>query len=129
MPFTVNIKYESNGKNVANAKVTMTNTTTSDVIEGNTDENGNLKLSSVPPGVYNITSSITLSKEEYESLTGETTRYKEIHFGGIQEKVTVNANISSTSFTIANGNLGDLVIKQYYSLLSGKMYIFAHGIF
>lgn len=66
------------------------------------------------PGEYNITSELKMSKTDYEKLFGKTTNYETVHFGGSQEKVKVNANISSTVMQISSGNIGDLVIKQYY---------------
>lgn len=120
VPFTVNIKYDASkypsvaDKGAANVTVTLVNAATNDKITGKTDANGDLKLTAVLPGTYSVQAELQLKKNEYEQLLGEDTSYEIVHFGGFQEKVTVNANISSTLIRISNGNLGDLVIKQYY---------------
>ncbi len=120
VPFTVNIKYDASkypavaNKGVANATVTMENAATGDKIIGKTDANGDLKLDAVLPGNYSIRAELQLKKSEYETEVGEQTSYQIVHFGGFQEKVTVNANISAALVRISSGNLGDLVIKQYY---------------
>ncbi|MCL1670683.1 DUF4876 domain-containing protein [Elizabethkingia sp. HX XZB] len=118
--FTVSVKYDqSKFPNMANkgaAKVTVNleNTATGAKITGVTDDNGELKLDAVMPGDYNITSELKMPKTDYEKMFGESTNYETVHFGGSQEKVKVNANISSTIMQISSGNIGDLVIKQYY---------------
>ncbi|UKB82939.1 DUF4876 domain-containing protein [Chryseobacterium sp. MEBOG06] len=120
VPFTVNIKYDASkypsvaDKAVANVTVTMENAATGDKITGKTDANGDLKLTALLPGTYSIRAELQLKKSEYEQQLGQETSYEIVHFGGFQEKVTVNANISSTLVRISSGNLGDLVIKQYY---------------
>lgn len=120
VPFTVNIKYDASkypgvaDKGVANVTIIMENSATGDKITGKTDVNGDLKLNAVLPGSYTIQAELQLNKNEYEQQLGEETSYEVVHFGGFQEKVTVNANISSALVRISSGNLGDLVIKQYY---------------
>ncbi|MFZ4929928.1 DUF4876 domain-containing protein [Chryseobacterium sp. Mn2064] len=120
VPFTVNIKYDASkypavaDKGVANVTITLVNAATNDKIIGKTNADGDLVLSAVLPGTYSIQAELQLKKNEYEQQLGEDTSYEIVHFGGFQEKVTVNANISSTLVRISSGNLGDLVIKQYY---------------
>ncbi|NIF04365.1 DUF4876 domain-containing protein [Chryseobacterium sp. Tr-659] len=120
VPFTVNIKYDASkypsvaDKGVANVTITMSNAVTGDKIIGKTDANGDLKLNAVLPGTYSVQAELQLKKSEYEQQIGENTSYEIVHFGGFQEKITVNANISSALVRISSGNLGDLVIKQYY---------------
>ena len=119
MAFTVTVKFDNASGNVANkgaanAKVVLVNTLTRDSIKGNTDANGELKLNSILPGTYNVTSELKMTKDEYQKAFGQTTSYPVVNFGGFQEKVTVNANVSSTVITVSSGNLGDLVIKQIY---------------
>lgn len=120
VPFTVNIKYDASkypsvaDKGVANVTITMENAATGDKVTGKTDANGDLKLNAVLPGTYTVQAELQLKKNEYEQQLGESTSYEIVHFGGFQEKVAVNANISSALVRISSGNLGDLVIKQYY---------------
>ncbi len=120
VPFTVNIKYDASkypsaaDKGVANVTVILKNTATGDQITGKTDANGDLKLNAVLPGNYSIQAELQLKKSEYEQQIGQETSYEIVHFGGFDEKVTVNANTSSKLIRITSGNLGDLVIKQYY---------------
>ena len=113
--FSITVKYsQANNALASNAKIKMENTSTGDVITGTTNSNGELKLDNVLPGNYNITGEVTLSKADYEKLFGEKTDNTEVYFGGQQEKVTVNANVTSTILNISSGKLGELVIKQYY---------------
>ncbi|CAD0220817.1 DUF4876 domain-containing protein (plasmid) [Chryseobacterium panacisoli] len=120
VPFTVNIKYDASkypsvaDKGVANVTVILKNTATEDQIIGKTDANGELKLDAVLPGSYSIQAELQLKQSEYEQQIGEETSYEIVHFGGFDEKVTINANTSSKLIRITSGNLGDLVIKQYY---------------
>jgi hypothetical protein len=120
VPFTVNIKYDASkypsvaDKGVANVTVMMKNNATGDQITGKTDANGDLKLNAVLPGNYSVQAELQLKQSEYEQQIGEETSYEIVHFGGFDEKVTVNTNTSSKLLRITSGNLGDLVIKQYY---------------
>ncbi|WP_330747399.1 DUF4876 domain-containing protein [Chryseobacterium sp. CP-77] len=120
VPFTVNIKFDASkypsvaDKGVANVTVILKNTATEDQITGKTDENGELKLNAVLPGNYSIQAELQLKKSEYEQQIGEETSYEIVHFGGFDEKVIINANTPSKLVRITSGNLGDLVIKQYY---------------
>lgn len=120
VPFTVNIKFDASkypsvaDKGVANVTVILKNTATEDQIIGKTDENGELKLNAVLPGNYSVQAELQLKKSEYEQQIGEETSYEIVHFGGFDEKVIINANTPSKLVRITSGNLGDLVIKQYY---------------
>lgn len=120
VPFTINIKYDASkypsvaDKGVANVTVILKNTATEDQIVGKTDANGELKLDAVLPGSYSVQAELQLKQSEYEQQLGEETSYEIVHFGGFDEKVTINANTSSKLVRITSGNLGDLVIKQYY---------------
>ncbi|WPO92116.1 DUF4876 domain-containing protein [Chryseobacterium sp. HR92] len=120
VPFTVNIKYDASkypsvaDKGVANVTVILKNAATEDQIIGKTNADGDLILDAVLPGTYSIQAELQLKQSEYEQQIGEETSYEIVHFGGFDEKVTVNANTSSKLVRITSGNLGDLVIKQYY---------------
>ncbi|UKB80752.1 DUF4876 domain-containing protein [Chryseobacterium sp. MEBOG07] len=120
VPFTVNIKYDASkypsvaDKGAANVIITMENAATGDKVTGKTDANGDLKLSAMLPGTYSLQAELQLKKKEYEQQIGEETSYEIVHFGGFDEKVTINSNTSSKLVRITSGNLGDLVIKQYY---------------
>ncbi|MCJ7932745.1 MAG: DUF4876 domain-containing protein [Chryseobacterium sp.] len=117
VPFTITAKYDAvklSGKNAANVDVILENTSTGDKIIGKTDANGELKFEAILPGTYNITAESKMSKQEYQELFGASIASAEAHFGGMQEKVTINANISSTIVTLSSGRVGDLLIKQVY---------------
>ncbi|UTX50559.1 DUF4876 domain-containing protein [Chryseobacterium sp. MA9] len=120
VPFTVNIKYDASkypsaaDKGVANVTVILKNTVTEDRIIGKTDANGDLILDAVLPGTYSVQAELQLKQHEYEQQIGEETSYEIVHFGGFDEKVVINANTPSKLIRITSGNLGDLVIKQYY---------------
>lgn len=120
VPFTVNIKYDASkypsvaDKGVANVTVILKNSATEDQIIGKTNANGDLVPDAVLPGTYSVQAELQLKQNEYEQQIGEETSYEIVHFGGFDEKVTINANTSSKLVRITSGNLGDLVIKQYY---------------
>lgn len=116
VPFAVTVKYDPavGGAAAANTKVVLKNTATGEEVTGTTDANGELKLTKVLPGTYNITASATLTKAEYSTLFGLATNQSEISFNGSQQSVTVNTNVSSTTILLSNGRVGDFVIKQYY---------------
>ena len=116
VPFKVLVKFDASagGKVAANAAVTHTNTATGENLTGTTDANGELSLTQVLPGQYNIISNITLTSAQYYEIFGITTTRNEIAFNGSQNGVTVNVKVSSTTIMLSNGTVGDFVIKQYY---------------
>lgn len=116
VPFTIAAKYDSKleGKEAANVNVILENTSTGDKIIGKTDENGELKFNAILPGTYNITADMTMSKQDYEDTFEIPTVNPEVYFGGMQEKVIVNVNVSATVVTLSSGRIEDLVIKQVY---------------
>ncbi len=116
VPFTVMVKFDQTvgGLNAKNTNVVLKNDATGEEVKGKTDENGELKLTQVFPGVYSIVADLSLTKEQYFDIFGMSTNREEINFNGSQEKVSINANISSTAITLSNGTVGDFVIKQHY---------------
>jgi len=116
VPFTVTVKYDASvgGAVAKDATVTLTNDATGDVITGQTDANGELKLTEVLPGTYSLLANLKLTQQEYFETFGLSTNQQEISFNGSQDKVSININVGSTTITLANGTVGDFVIKQYY---------------
>ncbi len=116
VPFQINVKYNdsSTGKPAAGATVSLTNVATGDKVEQTTDANGELKITNLLPGEYNISVVKTLTSSEFAEIFGYSIPQSEIVYNGNQEKVQVNANTSYTNIALASGKLGDLVIKQIY---------------
>lgn len=117
VPFTIAAKYDVEklgGKKAANVDIILENISTGDKITGKTDTNGELKFEAILPGTYNITAESKMTQQEYQDFFGSSVSNSEVHFGGMQEKVIINANISSTVITLSSGRVGDLVIKQVY---------------
>lgn len=115
VPFQVNVRYDdASGKAVSNAVVSLINIATGDKVEKTTDANGELKIPNLLPGEYNISVVRKLTSQEFFEIFGYRIPQTEIVYNGNQEKVVVNANVSSTNITLKTGKLGDLVIKQIY---------------
>ncbi|MDR6527920.1 hypothetical protein J2787_003312 [Chryseobacterium rhizosphaerae] len=116
VPFTIAAKYDAklSGKEAVNANIILENTSTGDKIIGKTDVNGELKFNAILPGTYTITADMTMSKEDYEDTFEIPTINPEVYFGGMQEKVIVNVNVSAAVITLSSGRIEDLVIKQVY---------------
>jgi len=100
---------------VHNALVSLTNIETKQKIEKTTDKNGELNLTGVLPGEYNISVQQTFTAETFLKTFGyNLTGQDEITFNGNQEKVIINANTTSTSIVLKTGKIGNLVLKQIY---------------
>ncbi|WP_120488602.1 DUF4876 domain-containing protein [Bergeyella cardium] len=117
VPFKVITHYDrSYGDQKPNAaSVTITNLETQEKIEKQTDANGEVSLSELLPGEYNVSITQKLSAEKFLEIFGyNLTGQDEITFNGSQEKVVVNSNTSSVSISLTAGTIGSLVLKQIY---------------
>lgn len=114
--FTVSAKYDASlnstiGKNVT---VLLTNSNTGDTYTQNTNDSGEAVFANVIPGNYKVTATKTMDKNEFSANFGFEPNTTEVSFNGIQENVTVNANISSAAVELKAARIGDLVIKQIH---------------
>ncbi len=73
---------------------------------------GAVNLTSIMPGEYDIDASITIPKEQYNSLTGESSK-EDVTFNASLKKISLTSSTTLDLELIA-GLLGDFVIKQIY---------------
>lgn len=108
-----NAEVSSIGLRKDSVLVRITNNTSGTVKEAYTNSFGVAGFESVPPGLYTITSSITIPKETYRLLSGTI----------VNDNVTFNGNLTNQSITnpqtslitpMVTGRIGDWVFKQIY---------------
>lgn len=115
--FTVNLKYDKdqyNGLVVNTGNVVLTNTNTGDTYKATSNTTGIASFTNILPGTYNITATKVLTSQEFSDLFQFVPSTETVTFNGVQENVTVNANITSTNIDLKAARIGDLVIKQIY---------------
>jgi len=95
--------------------IKMTDMSSSSVLTQQTDINGLVIYNSIGPGTYNVDASITLTKTQYESITGLTHDRDEVTFNASLANVTLNATTNNTlDLKLVLGKIGDWVLKQIY---------------
>jgi len=97
-----------------NVSITLTNTSTGDVFETTTNENGIAVFDNIDSGTYVASASLSWTSEEFETNLGYTPNSELVNFNGAQENIVVNTTNSSTTITLFTGTIGDLLIKQVY---------------
>lgn len=118
--YTVTVLYDdnnpttTNGGIVANAQVTLINTSTSDTYEVNTNAAGQATLTNLLPGTYNIKAIKTFTNQEFENLFGYPENDEEIVFNGALNNTIINVNLNTSVVEIKQAKTGDLLIKQVY---------------
>lgn len=104
----------TNGGVVPNAIVTLTNISTSDVYELTTNAAGQVSVSNLLPGTYNIKAIKTFTNQEFENQFGYSEVDDEIIFNGALNNTIINVNLNATVIEIKQAKTGDLLIKQVY---------------
>ncbi|WP_025741776.1 DUF4876 domain-containing protein [Aquimarina pacifica] len=99
--------------------ISLTNTTTGEIFETSTNENGTAIFDQLEIGLYAAIATLTLTKEEFENKLGYTPDTEEVTFNGAQENIVINVNVTSTNIELTTGKIGDLLIKQVYYAGSG----------
>ncbi|WP_333863401.1 DUF4876 domain-containing protein [Sphingobacterium sp.] len=111
----LNLKYASDDLNTtldlskAVVKITNLATKTSSVYS---PSQGVVNLVSITPGEYDIDASITIPKDQYNSLTGQAS-LEDVTFNASLKKISLT-NSTSLDLELVAGLLGDFIIKQIY---------------
>ena len=113
---TINLAYINDDYNTALANepitVTLKNLSTG-VVVVKKSANGLAEFLNVNPGNYDVDASIEISKAKFAELTGEDIDSESITFNA-SSKNTSFSNHATLDFYLANGVVGDFVIKQIY---------------
>ncbi len=112
---------------IAGIKVTVKNTVTGYELTQNTDNNGLAIFNSSSAGIYDLQAVISISKQQYENLTGLSTDKDSITLNAALNNLSLNNSTNNTiELKLQTGKIGDWVIKQIYyagsSTTNGAMY-------
>ncbi|MBN8863913.1 MAG: DUF4876 domain-containing protein [Sphingobacteriales bacterium] len=115
----VKMSYDNSGGSyafpLAGIKVKLTNQMNNVVLEEQSDATGLAIFNSVSSGSYNIDASITISKADYESITGLLLQTDEVTFNASKAGQVLNTTTNNTiEMKLEFGVIGDWVIKQIY---------------
>lgn len=95
--------------------IKMTEMSNASVLSQQTDVNGLAVYNSIMPGTYNVDASITITKSEYESITGLSLDRDDVTFNASLANVTLNSTTNNTlELKLVLGKIGDWVLKQIY---------------
>jgi len=111
----LNLKYASDDLNtkldLSKAVVKITNLATK-TSSAYSPSQGVVNLASITPGEYDIDASITIPKDQYNSLTGQAS-LEDVTFNASLKKISLT-NSTSLDLQLVAGLLGDFIIKQIY---------------
>jgi len=74
---------------------------------------GTAELPSISPGSYDVAASVTFTKGEFLTLTGESIEGESITFNASAKNVDIIRD-TELDFSLVSGTVGDFVIKQIY---------------
>ncbi|GAA4786310.1 DUF4876 domain-containing protein [Olivibacter ginsenosidimutans] len=95
-------------------KVTLINLRNQSTSELTPDASGKLTFTGIAAGDYNINAAVTLSRSDYEALTG-TDPGADVSFNASQNNLNIPVGFSETiSLELVNGTSGAFLIKQVY---------------
>lgn len=104
----------------ANVKVTLTNLRNQSTAALAPDASGKLVFSGIAAGDYNINAAITISRSDYETLTGADPG-ADVSFNASQNNLSIPVGFSETlQLELVNGTSGAFLIKQIYYAGSDK---------
>jgi hypothetical protein len=110
--YTVTVSYPDSyaQSKAANAKVTLTNSTTNNKLSMNTNADGVATFAQLLPGNYQVSVERTLNASEAATLTGiETEAF--LNASATNQLITVNGNLD---LKLSGSAVGGLVFKQIY---------------
>lgn len=110
--YTITVTYPTTyaQSKAANAKVTLTNSTTNNKLTVNTNADGVATFAQLLPGNYQISVERTLTAAEASTLTGiETEAF--LNASAANQLITVNGNLD---LKLSGSAVGGLVFKQIY---------------
>lgn len=80
-----------------------------------TDNAGQASFNAISAGTYNITANITISKADYQTITGLPLDRDNVTFNASVTNATLNSSTANTiELKLQLGKIGDWVLKQVY---------------
>ena len=101
--------------------VSIRNTTSQQIFEGETSSDGSIVFEAVPSGIYDISASITMDSDAFFAFAGYLPDGDEVVFNANQTAVPINTGASSFTLELVSGRLGNLIIKQVYAAGSDRV--------
>ncbi|MFY0255510.1 DUF4876 domain-containing protein [Chitinophaga sp. 30R24] len=120
-PINVIVKaaYDTTGGNYdfpkAGISITVKNTITGFKLTAATDKDGLGIFNGISAGVYDVQATISISKAQYQNITGLAIDKDSVVFNAALTGLTLNTTTNNTlSLKLQLGKIGDWVIKQVY---------------
>ena len=115
---SVNVSYDTSKGDfllpLNNININIENLWNNKINRAATDNAGNVSFDNVSAGVYNIAATITIPKDQFNSLTGQFLE-DDVTLNATLNNITVNNTLDSTiKLKLELGRIGGLVIKQIY---------------
>ncbi|EOR93488.1 hypothetical protein ADIARSV_3337 [Arcticibacter svalbardensis MN12-7] len=95
------------------AEITLINLSNNETIQAKTNESGVASFVKISPGIYTIKGSITISAENYSTITGVKTEDDIVFNTNLSNQSVVEDN-SSIEMKLSSGKIGDWLFKQIY---------------
>jgi len=74
---------------------------------------GSVELPSISPGTYDVSATVTFTKDEFLTLTGESIEWESVTFNASAKNVDIIRD-KDLDLAMVTGTAGDFVIKQIY---------------
>lgn len=115
---SINVSYDTTKGNfylpLKKIGIKIENLWNNKINQSETDAEGNTSFENISAGVYNITAAITISKDEFNALTGQFLE-DDVTLNATLTNITINNRLDSTlKLKLELGRIGGLVIKQIY---------------
>lgn len=118
MPVNLSVKLifdadnSSYGFTYEKAQVKITNLTTTQSYTATAAANGTVNFTSIAPGNYDVSTSLSISAADYNSKAGTNVQDAVVYNGTLSSQSVVSN--TQLSVTLKTGRIGDFVIKQIY---------------
>lgn len=96
-----------------NAEITATNLLTGQTSKGIADAQGVVNFGSLTQGVYDVTATLSIAADKYNSIT-QTTVNDDVIFNGSLSNQSISSENTQLTLVLKSGRLGGWVIKQLY---------------
>lgn len=114
---SVNVSYDAEGQSLHlpldTVSVTLNNLSNGQSYTAKTNASGIATFSSIVPGVYSGSATLTMTASQYAAATGITVE-QDVQYNASFTGSSFQQNNSKVDLTLASGRIGDLVIKQFY---------------
>ncbi|WP_268224649.1 DUF4876 domain-containing protein [Sinomicrobium oceani] len=115
MSYEIRVNYDETygGEGAAGAKVTFLNLEDGRSYASTTGDSG-LATVDIVPGNYNLTASLTMSKEDFETFTGQEVE-GDVQFNASLQNIAITAEQNESAvLRLVTGTIGNLLLKQIY---------------